>query len=220
MVAWTLAAVGGSVAVWWLSSYLETLTALAQTDREAALTLFRSRAMPALLVVVGVAVAAGAVLLRQGLQIARGAEPSGPGARQRARRGRLRARGRAARPHLSGALAAGTGVTSTRSSARFDQRDVVNAVLRSEITSTGGHLPTTPAQLDLDGVPTAGPNASRCVAQHVTLLELREHVDERLLQRALVVSEKDPSPGLVGEGLEELPPFGSCGVRTREVEPT
>lgn len=74
LVAWVLAATGGSAAVWWLSSYLETLTTLAQTDRAAALALFRSRAMPALLVVVGVAVAAGALLLRQGLQIARGAE--------------------------------------------------------------------------------------------------------------------------------------------------
>ena len=74
IIGWAVAALGGSAAVWWLSSYLETLTTLAQTDRQAALTLFRTRAMPALLVVVGVAVAAGAVLLRQGLQIAR-AEP-------------------------------------------------------------------------------------------------------------------------------------------------
>jgi hypothetical protein len=71
LIGWALAAIGGTVAVWWLSTYLETLTALAQTDREAALALFRTRAMPALLVVVGIAVAAGAVLLRQGLQIAR-----------------------------------------------------------------------------------------------------------------------------------------------------
>jgi len=76
LLLWTLAAVVGSAAVWWLSSYLETLTALAQTDRAAALALFRTHAMPALLVVVGVAVAAGAVLLRQGLRIAR-AEPDG-----------------------------------------------------------------------------------------------------------------------------------------------
>jgi hypothetical protein len=76
LIGWALGAVGGSAAVWWLSSYLETLTTLAQTDRAAALALFRTRAMPALLVVVGVAVAAGAVLLRQGLQIAR-AEPEG-----------------------------------------------------------------------------------------------------------------------------------------------
>jgi hypothetical protein len=74
IVGWTLAALLGSVAVWWLSSYLEQLSQLAATDRDAALALFRTRAMPALLVVVGVAVAAGAVLLRQGLQLARGAE--------------------------------------------------------------------------------------------------------------------------------------------------
>jgi hypothetical protein len=74
LIGWILAVVGGSVAVWWLSSYLEMLTELAQTDRRAALDLFRTRAMPALLVVVGVAVAAGAVLLRQGVQIARAPE--------------------------------------------------------------------------------------------------------------------------------------------------
>jgi hypothetical protein len=74
LLLWVLAAVAGTVAVWWLSSYLESLTTLAETDRAAALALFRSRAMPALLVVVGVAVAAGAQLLRQGLQIARGGE--------------------------------------------------------------------------------------------------------------------------------------------------
>lgn len=71
LIGWAVAALGGSAAVWWLSTYLESLTALAQTDRGAALELFRTRAMPALLLVVAVAVAAGAVLLRQGLQIAR-----------------------------------------------------------------------------------------------------------------------------------------------------
>ena len=71
LVAWAIAALAGTAAVWWLSTYLESLTALAQTDRAAALELFRTRAMPALLLVVGVAVAAGAVLLRQGLQMAR-----------------------------------------------------------------------------------------------------------------------------------------------------
>ncbi len=71
LVGWAVAALGGTAAVWWLSTYLESLTALAQTDRGAALELFRTRAMPALLLVVGVAVAAGAVLLRQGLQMAR-----------------------------------------------------------------------------------------------------------------------------------------------------
>jgi hypothetical protein len=70
MIAWAIAAIIGTAAVWWLSSYLEELTALAATDRAAALELFRTRAMPALLGVVLVAVAAGAILLRQGLQIA------------------------------------------------------------------------------------------------------------------------------------------------------
>ena len=68
---WTLAVIAGSVGVWWLSSYLDELTTLAQTDREAALVLFRTKALPALLAVVAVAVISGAVLLRQGLSIAR-----------------------------------------------------------------------------------------------------------------------------------------------------
>jgi hypothetical protein len=76
LVAWVTAAVAGSVGVWWLSSYLETLTALAETDRGAALALFRTRVIPALLGLVALAVAAGAFLLRQGLQIARG-DPEG-----------------------------------------------------------------------------------------------------------------------------------------------
>jgi hypothetical protein len=71
IAAWALAAIGGTVAVWWLSSYLDTLTALARTDRVAALQLFRSRVLPALVVVVAIAVASGAFLLRQGLQIVR-----------------------------------------------------------------------------------------------------------------------------------------------------
>ena len=71
LIGWAIAAIAGSVAVWWLSSYLDELTALAATDRTAALALFRTRAVPALLAVVLVAVGAGSVLLRQGLQIAR-----------------------------------------------------------------------------------------------------------------------------------------------------
>jgi hypothetical protein len=69
LVGWTIAAALGTVGVWWLSSYMDTLTTLAETDRDAALALFRSRALPALFLVVGVAVAAGAFLMRQGLQI-------------------------------------------------------------------------------------------------------------------------------------------------------
>lgn len=71
LIAWTIAAVIGTVGVWWLSSYMDDLTTLAETDRNAALTLFRSRALPALVLVVGVAVAAGVFLARQGLQIVR-----------------------------------------------------------------------------------------------------------------------------------------------------
>ena len=71
LIAWLVAAVVGSIAVWWLSSYLDELATLAATNRSAALDLFRTRALPALLLVVAVAVASGAMLLRQGLQMAR-----------------------------------------------------------------------------------------------------------------------------------------------------
>jgi hypothetical protein len=77
MIVWTVAAIAGTIAVWWLSGYIETLTTLAETDRAAALELFRTRALPALVAVVAVAVASGAVLLRQGLQIARTRERGG-----------------------------------------------------------------------------------------------------------------------------------------------
>jgi hypothetical protein len=77
LIAWLVAAVAGTIAVWWLSSYLDELTTLAATDRSAALDLFRSRALPALLLVVAVAAASGAMLLRQGLQMARTTEGAG-----------------------------------------------------------------------------------------------------------------------------------------------
>ena len=67
LIAWAVAAALGTVAVWWLRSYLNDLAVLAQTDRAAALELFRTRGLPALLVVVGIAVAAGGTLMRQGL---------------------------------------------------------------------------------------------------------------------------------------------------------
>ena len=69
LIIWGIAAVVGTVAVWWLRSYLNELTVLARTDRGAALELFRTRGLPALLVVVAIAVAAGATLMRQGLQM-------------------------------------------------------------------------------------------------------------------------------------------------------
>jgi hypothetical protein len=70
LIAWILAAAAGSVGVWYLSAYLEGLATLAQSDRAAALAQFKSRALPALVVVVAIAVAAGATLMRQGLQVA------------------------------------------------------------------------------------------------------------------------------------------------------
>ena len=71
LIVWGVAAVAGTVAVWWLSSYLEALTELARTDRAASLALFRSRVLPALTAVVLVAVVCGALLLKQGLEIQR-----------------------------------------------------------------------------------------------------------------------------------------------------
>jgi hypothetical protein len=75
-VAWIVAALLGSVGVWWLSGYLEDLVALAETDRVAALALFRSRALPALFAVVAIAVVSGAVLMRQGLRTVNAAQES------------------------------------------------------------------------------------------------------------------------------------------------
>jgi hypothetical protein len=74
LAVWAVGAVAGTIAVWYLSSYLETLSELGRTDRDAALALFRSRVLPALAVVVLVAVISGALLLRQGLQIYRTGE--------------------------------------------------------------------------------------------------------------------------------------------------
>jgi hypothetical protein len=69
LIAWGVTAIAGTVAVIWLQSYLENLVTLAETDREAALELFRSRAIPALMGVVAIAVAAGGVLMRHGLRL-------------------------------------------------------------------------------------------------------------------------------------------------------
>jgi hypothetical protein len=71
LIVWAIGAVLGTIAVWWLSSYLDALTALARTDREASLHLFRTRVLPALIVVVLVAVVSGVLLIRYGLQILR-----------------------------------------------------------------------------------------------------------------------------------------------------
>jgi hypothetical protein len=74
LIIWAVGAVTGTVAVWWLSTYLESLTELARTDRAASLALFRSRVLPAFVAVVLVGVIGGALLLRQGLQIMRSAQ--------------------------------------------------------------------------------------------------------------------------------------------------
>jgi hypothetical protein len=81
LIVWAAGAIAGTIAVWYLSTYLDTLTELGRTDRQAALALFRSRVLPALVVVVLVAVVSGTLLLRQGLQIYRTGEfpPSGAG---------------------------------------------------------------------------------------------------------------------------------------------
>lgn len=80
LTVWAVGAVAGTIAVWYLSSYLDTLTQLGRTDRDAALALFRSRVVPALVVVVLVAVVSGTLLLRQGLQIYRTGEFPASGA--------------------------------------------------------------------------------------------------------------------------------------------
>jgi hypothetical protein len=81
LIVWAIGAVLGTVAVFWLSSYLDALTTLARTDREASLHLFRTRVLPALIVVVVVAVVSGALLIRYGMQIMRSRQfpPAGVG---------------------------------------------------------------------------------------------------------------------------------------------
>ena len=77
-IVWTIAAAVGTVAVWWLRSYLNSLSELALTDRAAALELFRTRGLPALLLVVAIAVASGAMLMRQGLHMVNAARDAAP----------------------------------------------------------------------------------------------------------------------------------------------
>jgi hypothetical protein len=71
VILWVVAATLGTAAVWWLSSYIESLTVLGRTDRDAAAALFRSRVLPALWAVALVSVVAGAVLARQGWHVLR-----------------------------------------------------------------------------------------------------------------------------------------------------
>ena len=71
VILWVVAATLGTAAVWWLSSYIESLTVLGRTDRDAAAALFKSRVLPALWAVALVSIVAGAVLARQGQQVLR-----------------------------------------------------------------------------------------------------------------------------------------------------
>ena len=80
-VVWIAAAVAGTAAVWWLSSYVDSLAVLARSDPEASFRLFRTRVLPALAVIVIVAIGAGAWLARYGLLVLRGGQfpPVGAG---------------------------------------------------------------------------------------------------------------------------------------------
>ena len=71
VAVWLVLAAGGTVAVWRLSAYIESLTALARTDRAAAAALFRSRVLPAVGLIALISVIAGATLARQGLHALR-----------------------------------------------------------------------------------------------------------------------------------------------------
>ena len=71
VMVWLVGATVGTIAVWWLSSYIESLTELGRTDRAAAAALFKSRVLPALWVVALVSLVAGGVLARHGLLVLR-----------------------------------------------------------------------------------------------------------------------------------------------------
>ena len=71
IVIWLSVATAGTGLVWWLSSYIEWLTVLGRTDRNAAAVLFRTRVLPALWVVGALSVAAGVVMARHGVSALR-----------------------------------------------------------------------------------------------------------------------------------------------------
>ena len=85
-------AIVGGAAIWWTQSQIEELTSLARTNRAAAIDLFRRRVLPAFVITVLVAVAAGAMMMRQGLQILRSGEYPPPGMRMIADTPRRRGR--------------------------------------------------------------------------------------------------------------------------------
>jgi hypothetical protein len=71
LIVWLVAATLGTVAIWWLSTYIQSLTELGRTNREAAAALFKTRVLPALWVVALVSLGAGGVLARHGIQALR-----------------------------------------------------------------------------------------------------------------------------------------------------
>ena len=76
----------GTLAVWRLSVYIESLTELASTDRAAAAALFQSRVLPILWGVAVLSLGAGGYLARHGLQLLRSADSPGPDPEQTLRR--------------------------------------------------------------------------------------------------------------------------------------
>lgn len=72
----------GTVAVWRLSVYIESLTALARTDRATAAALFQARVLPAVGLIALISLVAGLLLARQGaraLRSSRAPEDDGAG---------------------------------------------------------------------------------------------------------------------------------------------
>jgi hypothetical protein len=64
-------AVLGTIGIVYVASYIEALTELGRTDREAAAALFRTRVLPVLWVVGVFSLAAGGLLTRQGVRLLR-----------------------------------------------------------------------------------------------------------------------------------------------------
>ena len=82
VTVWLALAGAGTVAVWRLSAYIASLTALARTDRSTAAALFKSRVLPAVGVIALISLVAGLLLARDGaiaLRSARTPEDDGAG---------------------------------------------------------------------------------------------------------------------------------------------
>jgi hypothetical protein len=64
-----LALVLGAPIMWWFSNLTDEIKTLAETDRDAAIALFRARMVPLLVGLVVIGMALGAVLVRQGARL-------------------------------------------------------------------------------------------------------------------------------------------------------